>query len=355
MNIAFSKSPIKAEDLPPPESKQTGWPWTDQRHQKNLPFETSNYPLISIVTPSYNQGEFIEETIRSVLLQNYPKIEYIVIDGGSSDRTLEILEKYNQWISYWVSEPDQGPADAINKGWKRAAGSILAYINSDDAYLPDALFVAAQAFLENPEAAVVCGNEVRIDKHGFLTGKSDAKDISYLSLLNLEFIPQPATFIQRKALEAVESINSKISYIFDFELWIKIARHYPIKRVDYYMAATRWHEQTITTKQRLKVGQELVNLITDELEKSHLSLSKTERDNLLIKVNLLAGNLCVETGNFPASFKYVRKAFSINPQGKLLAKIIVAYWQSSYLYLRKLLPLDTSLFANSEKHWSEIG
>ncbi|NEQ30163.1 MAG: glycosyltransferase, partial [Leptolyngbya sp. SIO4C5] len=126
MNIAFSKSPIKAEDLPPPESKQTGWPWTDQRHQKNLPLETSNYPLISIVTPSYNQGEFIEETIRSVLLQNYPKIEYIVIDGGSSDRTLEILEKYNQWISCWVSEPDQGPADAINKGWKRAARMLPA-------------------------------------------------------------------------------------------------------------------------------------------------------------------------------------------------------------------------------------
>ena len=99
----------------------------------------ANYPRISIVTPSYNQGQFIEQTIRSVLLQNYPNLEYIIIDGGSTDNTVETIEKYEQYITYWVSEPDRGQSHAINKGFARCTGEIMAWLNSDDLYLPSAL------------------------------------------------------------------------------------------------------------------------------------------------------------------------------------------------------------------------
>ena len=103
-------------------------------------------PRISIVTPSFNQGQFLEETIRSVLEQGYPNLEYMVIDGGSTDGSIEIIRKYEKRLAYWTSEPDRGQADAINKGWRRATGEILAYLNSDDTYCPNALRLAAEAF-----------------------------------------------------------------------------------------------------------------------------------------------------------------------------------------------------------------
>jgi glycosyltransferase involved in cell wall biosynthesis len=127
-------------ELPEPPDGAEGWPWTEQ---SELLSETQTdgtaWPKISVVTPSYNQGQFIEETIRSVLLQGYPSLEYIVIDGGSDDSTVEILERYDPWIDYWVSEEDQGQADAINKGLSQSSGTVAAYLNSDDMYLPGAL------------------------------------------------------------------------------------------------------------------------------------------------------------------------------------------------------------------------
>lgn len=127
-------------ELPDPPEDKRGWPWTEQ--SEPLP-ETqpdgSPWPKISIVTPSYNQGQFIEETIRSILLQGYPNLEYIVMDGGSDDNTVEILEQYDPWIDHWVSEEDGGQADAINKGLSRASGALAAYLNSDDMYLSGAL------------------------------------------------------------------------------------------------------------------------------------------------------------------------------------------------------------------------
>ena len=134
-------------ELPSAPEGKTGWPWT--KETPRLPearINNSRWPRISIVTPSYNQGQFIEETIRSVLLQGYPNLEYFVIDGGSTDNSVEIIKKYERWLTYWVSEPDKGQANAINKGLERATGEIAAYLNSDDLYLSGALQHVAQVY-----------------------------------------------------------------------------------------------------------------------------------------------------------------------------------------------------------------
>src|SRR5262245_43472888 len=124
-------------ELPPPPSAKTGWPWTEEsRRLSNRTTEDRAWPRISVVTPSFNQGKFIEETIRSILLQGYPNLEYIVIDGGSTDNSLEVIKRYSPWLSYWVSEKDRWQSHAINKGMSHATGDIVAWLNSDDLYLP---------------------------------------------------------------------------------------------------------------------------------------------------------------------------------------------------------------------------
>jgi glycosyltransferase involved in cell wall biosynthesis len=139
------RSPTLA-DLPAPPPGKTGWPWTVETKQLSaVRSDGSLWPRISIVTPSYNQGQFIEETIRSVLLQGYPDLDYVVIDGGSSDESVDIIRKYQPWLSYWVSEKDRGQAHAINKGFARGTGSLGAYLNSDDTYLPGALHYVADS------------------------------------------------------------------------------------------------------------------------------------------------------------------------------------------------------------------
>lgn len=146
--MAIIKNTLTLNDLPPPPPGKSGWPWTKQ--SQLLPEQRpdgSKWPRISIVTPSYNQGQFLEETIRSVLLQGYPNLEYIIIDGGSTDNSVEIVKKYEQYLAYWVSERDRGQSDALNKGFNHCSGDIYAYINSDDLFLANAFHKVSNAFV----------------------------------------------------------------------------------------------------------------------------------------------------------------------------------------------------------------
>jgi cellulose synthase/poly-beta-1,6-N-acetylglucosamine synthase-like glycosyltransferase len=151
-------------DLPPPPPRTFGWPWTAQTTAALGSLGAGqSLPKITVITPSFNQGRFIEETIRSVLLQHYPNLEYLIYDAGSSDGSVEAIRKYEPWLTFWVSEQDRGQAHAINKGLARASGEIVAWLNSDDTYRPGALAAAAAAATRHPDAAVVYADANWVD------------------------------------------------------------------------------------------------------------------------------------------------------------------------------------------------
>jgi glycosyltransferase involved in cell wall biosynthesis len=177
---------------------------------------------VSIVTPSYNQARFLEETIRSVLLQGYPDIEYLILDGGSTDGSVELIRKYEPYLTYWVSERDQGQADAINRGWRRSTGDIIAYLNSDDVYAPGAIQRAVEYLVTHPEAVAVIGGYQLIDESGKVLRVVPGAEFSLKSELRGNSVCQPTVFIRRGPLFEVGLLDPVLHYVMDFELWLKL-------------------------------------------------------------------------------------------------------------------------------------
>jgi len=217
-----------AELSPPPPGK-TGWPWTEESPQlpDTMP-DGSPWPRISIVTPSYNQGQFIEETIRSVLLQGYPNLEYIIIDGGSSDGSVEIIKKYEPWLAYWVSEKDRGQSHAINKGLFRSTGEILAWLNSDDLLIWGSLAAAARvmAKINMHVPAIGLGRRIYIDADStvtgymsYFTGQTYAQWVAW----GVSRGPmQESTFWNRAAWETYGPLNETLFAAFDLDFFLRV-------------------------------------------------------------------------------------------------------------------------------------
>lgn len=205
----------------------------------------SAWPLITIVTPSYNQGKFVEETIRSVLLQGYPNLEYIIIDGGSTDNSVEIIRKYEPWLSCWVSEEDYGQSDAINKGWERSTGEIVAYLNSDDVYTPGVFGEVAQYFKSHPECAVVHGLTMVTDEQGNERGVfgSTFDLISSINGCN-DSVAQPSAFIRKGALLNVGLLDVNLHRAMDYDLWLRLKLKYPFMFVPRIWSKFRYHSES---------------------------------------------------------------------------------------------------------------
>jgi len=188
-------------ELPTPPPGKNGWPWTEEtsplpEHRE----DNKAWPLISIVTPSYNQADFIEETIRSVLLQGYPNLEYIVIDGGSKDHSVEIIERYQPWLTYWISEKDHGQANAINKGLDRSSGVLANWLNSDDLLYLGALKRLVAAYFEDESALLYNGSALRIDALGTYGSPYAANQLCPESAFEGKIpLPQPAIFFKRES------------------------------------------------------------------------------------------------------------------------------------------------------------
>jgi glycosyltransferase involved in cell wall biosynthesis len=231
-------------ELPPPPPGRHGWPWTEETPRApDATIDDSSWPLISIVTPSFNQGHFIEETIRSILLQGYPDLEYIIIDGGSTDNTLGIIDKYQPWLSYVVSEPDNGQNDAIKKGWKRSTGKILAWLNSDDVYEPNSLIRVAAAWRANPNAGLWHGLCHEFDEGGVKRtagGPYDVKTAISVSYDEGGRVAQPAAFISRAAID-VGMPDVRLKQSMDKDLFQRVAAVYDAVFIPEVLARFRLH------------------------------------------------------------------------------------------------------------------
>lgn len=186
---------------------------------------SNEHPRISIVTPSYNQGRFLEETIQSVLNQGYPNLEYIIIDGGSTDNSVDIIRKYESSLTYWVSERDNGQSHAINKGLERATGEIMAYLNSDDVYAPNALHTAAEE-LRNKGRALLIGSSIMTHGPDSLDGVQDDRKPTWDEIIyEARTFPQPSVFWTRSLWEAAGPITENLYFVMDYELWVKMYPH----------------------------------------------------------------------------------------------------------------------------------
>jgi glycosyltransferase involved in cell wall biosynthesis len=211
-------------ELPPPPAGRKGWPWTKESPPPAC-LDAGARPRITIVSASFSQGAFIEETIRSILLQGYPDLEYIIFDGGSKDESIEIIHKYERWISYWVSEPDRGQSDAINKGFKRATGEIQTWLNCDDTYVPGALYAAANYFRDHSRAGFVYGDCEWFDETGRTTRLFKGRPYTLESALASSYICQPASFVRRSLIEKVGLLDESLHYVMDTEWWFRMACH----------------------------------------------------------------------------------------------------------------------------------
>jgi len=200
-----------------------------------------NFPLVSIITPSYNQAEYLEAAIQSVLAQEYPNLEYIIVDGGSTDGSVEIIKKYADQLSWWVSEADDGQADAINKGFRRAQGVFVAWLNSDDLLLPGAISSAVAALQADLSLGFVFGDAITIDSQGKPIHKLAFGDWHLSELMRFHIICQPAVFMRRNKLEQVGYLKENFHYMLDHHLWLRVANLGQIKHIPKLWAAARHH------------------------------------------------------------------------------------------------------------------
>jgi glycosyltransferase involved in cell wall biosynthesis len=217
-------------------------------------------PLVTVVTPSLNHGRFIRETIESVLTQTYPRIEYLVMDGGSTDGTRAILASYGDRLA-WVSEPDGGQTAAINTGWRRARGSILAYLNADDTYLPGAIETAVAGLEADRDAGAVYGEGYHVDETGRVIDRYPTEPFDMARLAETCFICQPTVFLRREAVERVGYLDESRRYCMDYDLWIRLARVCRLVYLPAYLANTRLHPATITYALREPVHAEILDTV----------------------------------------------------------------------------------------------
>jgi len=255
----MTAGPTTLAQLPPPPAGKTGWPWD----QETAPLrQSTGLPKITVVTPSYNQAGFLEETLRSVLLQGYPNLEYIVMDGGSTDGSAEIIRKYEKHLAYWVSEKDRGASHAIAKGFERATGQILAYLNSDDPYLAGALQTAAREFQTHPDADVVYGDTYWTDAEGTVLAERRQTPFTRNGYLyGSADMQQPSTFWKRDLYVNEGGMNPDFQTAFDTELFVRFtvagAKFHHVKR---FLSCFRIHPESKSSTLITRRDQELAQI-----------------------------------------------------------------------------------------------
>lgn len=269
----LTQPPTLAE-LPLSLANKRGWPWTvEPAKLARSALDNKSWPKISVVTPSFNQGQYLEETIRSVLLQGYPNLEYIIIDGGSTDNSLEIIKRYEPWLFYWESEHDRGQGHAINKGFSRATGQIMSWLNSDDIYHEGALnFVAMK--LVHKQRALLVGTSVITTGPSELKGRLDKRQPSWDEMVyEACSFPQPSVFWSRSLWSLVRPMNEDLNLALDYDLWLRMRQHaQDVLFTDRSLSYARSHDNQKAQRER-REGKSLPSLH----EKAFVALEAAKR------------------------------------------------------------------------------
>jgi glycosyltransferase involved in cell wall biosynthesis len=273
----------------------------------------SAWPLVSIVTPSLNQSRFIRETIESVLEQEYPNLEYWVIDGGSKDGTVEILESYQERIN-WISEPDDGQSQAVNKGWNLSHGEIWGWVNADDLLKPLSIKHAVNALLKNPSIGAVYGDTAYIDQDGKFIQYYPARPFDYDTLVKdtENYIPQPSVFVRRGIVEKAGLLNESLQYLMDYDLWLRMGLIAPMEYIAVEMAALRLHPGAKTIQAMPKFANEFAAIFQDVLADASMPPSiREQRSPILHTVHIHSASFCFWGGESRLALQHLRKAWEM--------------------------------------------
>lgn len=335
----------KKTDFPDPPLDKKGWPWTDSYSLRtNTSKAINKYPVVIIITPSFNQGRFLEETIRSVLFQDYPKIEYIIIDGGSTDESVDIIKKYEPWLSHWVSEPDQGQSNAINKGWKIATGDILAWINSDDVYCPGAIKDSVEALLANPGIGMTYSDIIHINDSGEEIRNWSSRPFDYQELLVHSYIPQPTVFIRRNALDKVGFLNEELHLAMDLDLWLRIGRHFPILYLEgKNIAKLRIYSGTKSYSRQVESWNERFRILDNFFNDPQLSepiLNKQQE--IYARSHLLFSSALVSIKHYNQAMTEINRAILSSPT------ILLKHWSLCVKIYTNIILKSTTLIGSGK-------
>ena len=275
----------------------------------------SELPLVSIVTPSLNQSRFIRATIDSILSQDYPNLEYWVIDGGSKDGTVNTLQSYSERI-HWVSEADSGQSQAINKGWKRSHGDILGWVNADDLLQPLAVQRAVQALLSNQAVGAVYGDSFYIDDADKVIQQYPARAFNYDALVSEteNFIPQTSVFMRRNVLEKAGFLNESLHFVMDHDLWLRMGLIAPMEYLPMEMAALRLHSSAKTVKAMSGFASEFAFMYQNLFTNPALPMTLRQRQTEIMHTAYVhSASFCFWGGDTRSALQFLQKAWGQQP------------------------------------------
>ena len=302
-------------------------------------------PLVSIVTASYNSAKYIEQAIRSVAAQDYPHIEHIVVDGGSTDGTLEILQRYNGRVD-WISEPDSGQSDALNKGWLRARGQVLGWLDADNVYEPTAVREAVEVLMRDQAAGMVYAGVRDVDEAGRVVREYMPPEFTlsgFLLFHEFNFIPPSSVFMRREALERAGSLDMGLHYTMDFDLWLRMGLAAPIRRAERFWSRFLLRDTSKTGSQMDKFGWDILRVMEKLFARDDLP-DEVRRAQRRIRARLYqhaADRIC--TADVRTARRYYLRALMAAPlaaPAPLWRKVASQYFRGIRSRLKPVLRID---------------